>query len=122
MEKMERVLGLLIELIEESRSFCRIYISERNRSGWTVKDDLWRRLHEKMIAYINILVDVTGQWFKDGDSRFLNPFDLAHALVGIVNSSFSEWMISPKSYSLISKLDTVLEIFFAGAQRIERRR
>jgi hypothetical protein len=48
--------------------------------------------------------------------------DLAHALVGIVNSFIFEWMISRESYPLISKLDTVLEIFLSGVQQMERRR
>jgi len=52
----------------------------------------------------------------------MNPMDLAHALVGIVNSFVFEWMISRKPYPLISKVDTVLEIFLGGAQQMERRR
>jgi hypothetical protein len=48
--------------------------------------------------------------------------DLAHALVGIVNSFIFEWMISQESYPLILKLDTVLEIFLGGVQQMERRR
>jgi len=47
---------------------------------------------------------------------------LAHALVGIVNSFVFEWMISREPYPLISKVETVLEIFLGGAQQMERRR
>ncbi len=52
----------------------------------------------------------------------MDPMDLAHALVGIVNSFVFEWLISHETYPLISKLDTVLEIFLGGVQRMERRR
>ena len=52
----------------------------------------------------------------------MNPMDLAHALVGIVNSFVFEWMIRREPYPLISKVDTVLEIFLGGVQQIERRR
>lgn len=75
-----------------------------------------------MVTYIHILAEVMNQGIEGGEFRALNPMDLAHALVGIVNSYIFEWLISPQSYPLISKLDTVLEIFLGGAQRIERRR
>jgi AcrR family transcriptional regulator len=120
-ERIKKVLGLQFEFFERNRDFFRIYTSERSRFEWTVKDELGRGLHEKMIAYINILAEVMRQGIEEGEFRPLNPMDLAHALVGIVNSFIFEWMISRESYPLISKLDTVLEIFLGGVQQMERR-
>ena len=121
-ERIKKVLGLQFEFFERKRDFFKIYISERNRFEWTVKDDLGKGLHEKMVAYINILAEVMRQGIKEGKFRPLNPMDLAHTLVGIVNSFVFEWLISREPYPLISKLDTVLEIFLGGAQRMERRK
>lgn len=121
-ERIKKVLGLQFEFIERNRDFFRIYISERNRFEWTVKDDLGKGIHEKMVKYIDILAGVMKQGIKGGEFRPLSPMDLAHVLVGIVNSFVFEWMISPQPYPLISKLDTVLEIFLGGAQQMERRR
>ena len=120
-DRIKKVLGLQFEFFERNRDFFRIYTSERSRFEWTVKDELGRGLHEKMIAYINILAEVMRQGIEEGEFRPLNPMDLAHALVGIVNSFIFEWMMSRESYPLISKLDTVLEIFLGGVQQIERR-
>jgi TetR/AcrR family transcriptional regulator len=121
-ERIKKVLGLQFEFFERNRDFFRIYISERSRFEWTVKDELGKGLHEKMVAYINVLTEVMRQGIKEGEFRPLNPLDLAHALVGIVNSFVFEWMISRESYPLISKWDTVLEIFLGGVQQTERRR
>ncbi|PIV24803.1 MAG: hypothetical protein COZ69_02750 [Deltaproteobacteria bacterium CG_4_8_14_3_um_filter_45_9] len=121
-ERIKKVLGLQFEFFERKRDFFKIYISERNRFEWTVKDDLGKGLHEKMVAYINILAEVMRQGIKEGKFRPLNPMDLAHTLVGIVNSFVFEWLISREPYPLISKLDTVLEIFLGGAQQMERRK
>ena len=121
-ERIEKVLGLQFEFFERNRDFFRIYTSERTRFEWTVKDELGKGLHEKMVAYINILAEVMRQGIEEGEFRPLNPMDLAHALVGIVNSFVFEWMISRESYPLVSKVDTVLEIFLGGAQQMERRR
>jgi TetR/AcrR family transcriptional regulator len=121
-ERIKKVLKLQFEFIERNRDFFRIYISERNRFEWTVKDELGKGLHEKMVTYISILAEVMRQGIKGEEFRPMNPMDLAHALVGIVNSFVFEWMIGRESYPLISKLDTVLEIFLGGVQQMERRK
>ncbi len=121
-ERIKKVLGLQFEFFERNRDFFRIYISERNRFEWTVKEELGKDLHEKMVRYINILAEVMRQGIERKEFRSMNPMDLAHVLVGIVNSFVFEWMISPRPYPLVSKVDTVLEIFLGGVQQIERRK
>jgi len=121
-ERIKKVLGLQFEFIERNRDFFRIYISERSRFEWTVKDDLGKGIHEKMVTYIQLLAEVMSQGTKEKEFKPMNPLDLAHALVGIVNSFVFEWFISRETYPLISKLDAILEIFLGGAKRMERRR
>jgi len=121
-KKIEKVLRLLSEFIERNRDFFRIYISEMNRFEWTIKDDLGKAIYKKMVAYIKILSEVLKQGVKEGEFKSMSPLDLAHALVGIVNSLVFEWLISSKPYSLDSKVDNILEIFLRGAQCSERRR
>ena len=121
-ERIKKVLELQFEFFEQNRDFFKIYISERNRFEWTVKAELGKGLHEKMVAYINILAEVMRQGIEREEFRPMNSLDLAHALVGIVNSFVFEWMMSREPYPLISKVDTVLEIFLGGAQQMERRR
>ncbi len=116
-ERMRKALELQFEFVERNRDFFRIYISERNRFEWTVKDELGKGLHEKMVTYIHILAEVMRQGIEEGEFKSMNPIDLAHAWVGMVNSFVFEWLISRKDYPLISKLDTVLEIFLGGVQR-----
>jgi len=121
-ERIEKILRIQFEFIERNRDFFRIYVSERSRFEWTIKDDLGKGLHEKMVAYIHLLAQVMKQGIKDGAFKPKDPMDLAHALVGIVNSFVFEWLIAPRPYPLLSKVDTVLDIFLRGAQRTERRR
>jgi AcrR family transcriptional regulator len=121
-ERIEKILRIQFEFFERNRDFFRIYISERGRFEWTVKDDLGKGIHEKMVAYIHLLAQVMKQGIKDGAFKPKDPIDLAHALVGIVNSFVFEWLIAPRPYPLLSKVDTVLDIFLRGAQRTERRR
>ncbi len=57
-ERIKKVLGLQFEFFERNRDFFRIYASERTRFEWTVKDELGKDLHEKMVAYIHLLAGV----------------------------------------------------------------
>lgn len=121
-KKIEKVMRPLFEFIERNRDFFSIYISERSRFEWTIKDDLGKAIYKKMVAYIKLLSEVLKQGVKEGEFKSMSPLDLAHALVGIVNSLVFEWLISSKPYSLNSKVDSILEIFLRGAQCMERRR
>ncbi len=120
--RIKNVLRLQFEFVEQNRDFFRIYISERSRFEWTVKEDLGKGLHEKMVSYINILSEVIRQGIRGGEFRSMDPKDMAHAFVGIVNSFVFEWLISRERYPLVSKSDIVLGIFLNGVQQIERRR
>jgi AcrR family transcriptional regulator len=120
-ERIEKILRIQFEFFERNRDFFRIYISERGRFEWTVKDDLGKGIHEKMVAYIHLLAQVMKQGIKEGAFKPKDPLDLAHALVGIINSFVFEWLIASRRYPLLSKVDTVLDIFLMGAQRTERR-
>jgi AcrR family transcriptional regulator len=121
-ERIENVVRIQFEFIERNRDFFRIYISERNRFEWTVKDDLGKRTHDKMVKYIGALAHVIEEAVEKEEFKPLNSLDMAHALVGISNSFVFEWLISSEIYPLVSKIDTVLELFMKGAQRVERRR
>jgi TetR/AcrR family transcriptional regulator len=121
-ERIEKILRIQFEFIERNRDFFRIYISERSRFEWTLKEDLGKGIHEKMVSYIHLLAQVMKQGIKEGAFKPNDPLDLAHALVGMVNSFVFEWLIAPRPYPLLSKVDTVLDIFLGGAQRTERRR
>src|SRR4030042_7073409 len=57
-ERIKKVLGLQFEFFERNRDFFKIYTSERSRFEWTVKDELGKGLHEKMVAYITTVVVV----------------------------------------------------------------
>jgi AcrR family transcriptional regulator len=121
-EKIERVVHLQLEFVERNRDFFRIYISERSRFEWTVKEELGKGMHEKMVTYITSLAQVMKEGIGEGTFKALDPQDLAHALVGIVNSFIFEWLISPHPYPLVSKVDTILQIFLGGSERIDSRR
>lgn len=121
-ERIRNILRLQLDFIERNRDFFRIYASEGSRFEWTVMDSCGKQIHEKMVAYIHLLAQVIKQGIKEGEFKPLDPVDMAHVFEGIVHSFIFEWLISHQSYPLISKMDTVLEIFLRGVQQTERRR
>jgi hypothetical protein len=120
-ERIKKVLEFQLEFVERNQNFFRIYISERNRFEWAFKDDLGKGLHEKMVTYINILAEIMRQGIDEGEFKSMDPLDMAHSIVGIVNSFIFEWVVNREPYPISSKLETILEVFLTGVQRTERR-
>ncbi len=121
-ERIKNVLILELEFIERNRDFFRIYTSEGSRFEWSIKDDCGKKIHDKMVDYIHLLAQVLKQGMKVGELKPMDPMDLAHAFEGIVHSFIFEWLINPQPYPLVSKAETVLEIFLRGTENKERRK
>jgi len=121
-ERIASALNLQLAFIERNRDFFKIYISERNRFEWTMKDELGKGVHEKFMAYIDSLGEVMGQGIEGGQLKEMDPRDMAHGFVGIVNSFVFEWILSPRAYSLVSKGPTIMNIFFEGVRGPMERR
>ena len=121
-EKIESMLYLQLSFIQRDRDFFKIYVSDRNRFEWTIKDDLGKGVHEKFMAYISDLAEVMRDGIERGQLREMDPRDMAHGFVGIVNSFVFEWIMSPGAYSLVSKAPIIMDIFFEGVLSPKERR
>jgi AcrR family transcriptional regulator len=121
-DKVESMLRLQLTFIQGNRDFFKIYISERNRFEWTIKDDLGKGVHEKFLAYIDDLEEVMRDGIERGQFKEMDPRDMAHGFVGIVNSFVFEWLMSPRAYSLVSKAPIIMDIFFQGVRSSTKRR
>ena len=84
-----------------------IWEMEFMRNVWPISIP-WRRLCARALQ---------GRKLKGMDPR-----DMAHGFVGIVNSFVFEWIMSPRAYSLISKAQTIMNIFFEGVGSPRTRR
>ncbi|ODS36542.1 MAG: hypothetical protein A7315_01635 [Candidatus Altiarchaeales archaeon WOR_SM1_79] len=122
LERIASALDLQLAFIQRNRDFFKIYISERNRFEWTIKDDLGKGVHEKFMTYIDWLEGVMRQGIEEGRLKEMDPRDMAHGFVGIVNSFVFEWLMSPRAYSLVSKGPTIMNIFFGGVRGSKERR
>lgn len=121
-ERIKNILELELEFIERNRDFFRIYISEGSRFEWSIKDDCGKKVHDKIVDYIHLLAQVMKQGMDAGELNPMDPLDLAHAFEGIVHSFIFEWMIHSEPTPLVSKADTILEIFLEGAKKKEGRK
>src|SRR4030043_225729 len=90
-ERIKKVLGLQFEFFERNRDFFRIYTSERSRFEWTVKDELGKDLHEKMVAYISVLAEVMRQGIGEGGDRSMKMRWLVGFMVWAIVSTSGVW-------------------------------
>ncbi len=120
-ERIRKVLNLELQFMERNRDFFRIYASEGSRYEWSIQNDCGKKVHDKMVRYLHDLAQVFQQGIELKELKPIHPMDLAHAFEGIVHSFIFEWLIHPEPYSLVSKAETILEIFLEGAEKRERR-
>lgn len=121
-EKIESMLYLQLSFIQRDRDFFKIYVSDRTRFEWTIKDELGKGVHKKFVAYLSALEEVMRDGIERGQFKEMDPRDMAHGFVGIVNSFVFEWIMSPGAYSLVSKAPTIMNIFFEGVRSLKERR
>jgi AcrR family transcriptional regulator len=121
-ERIQSILRLQLAFIQRNRDFFKIYVSERSRFEWTIKDDLGKGVHEKFLAYIDSLEEVMRQGIEEKQLKEMDPRDMAHGFVGIVNSFVFEWLMSPRAYSLVSKGPAIMNIFLEGIRCPKERR
>ncbi len=88
----------------------------------TIKDDWGNGVHEKCVACIDSLEEVMREAIEGGQLKEMDPRDMAHGFVEIVNSFVFEWIMNPKPYSLVLKGGIIMNIFFEGVRRPRMRR
>jgi len=64
-DRIRSILRLQLSFIQRNRDFFKIYISERGRFEWNIKDDLGKGVHENFLAYIDSLEEVMRQGIEE---------------------------------------------------------
>jgi TetR/AcrR family fatty acid metabolism transcriptional regulator len=113
--KLRRLVVAELEFFNRNREFLRVYLSTRSGLEWTLKDDFGEAVRRKYAAYIEMVTAIIKRGIDEGELRAAPPADLAHALVGMVNSVVSRWVAEDKPEALGTKADWLVELFSRAA-------
>jgi len=113
--KLRRLVVAQLEFFNRNKEFFRIYFSTRNGLEWTLKDDFGEAVSRKYAAYIEMVTAIVKRGIEEGELRAAPPADLAHALVGMVNSLVFRWVAEDNLEPLGPKADWLVELFWRAA-------
>jgi AcrR family transcriptional regulator len=113
--KLRRLVVAELEFFDRNGEFLRIYLSTRSGPECTLKDDFRDSVSPGYAAYIEMVTAIIKRGIDGGELRAAPPADLAHALVGMVNSLVFRRVAGDTLEPLGPKADWLVELFWRGA-------
>jgi AcrR family transcriptional regulator len=115
LEKLRQLVVAELEFFNRNREFIRIYLSTRSGPEWTLKDDFGEAVSRKYEAYIEMVADILKRGIEEGELRAGPPADLAHALIGMLNSVVLRWVAEDDLEAVDPKAGWLVELFLRAA-------
>lgn len=116
-DKIAVLIDAHLKFIENNPDFCRIFF--RGESGaLSEMTDLRLKLLDDYYAYIAFVEDLLRTGTERGFLRRLPSREIASALIHLIRSAASEWLVVEAKESLLSKRDFILDIFLNGVKKI----
>jgi len=112
-ERITQAVSTYLTFFETHREFYRVLIQEMA----DFREEIGQIFREKYLSHIHLLEENIRRGIENGMLKNLNPRIASFALIGLTNSIIYQWLISDENYSLISELDTILEIWFKGVSK-----
>lgn len=116
LNKLCRLVNVHLSFFEENREFFKIYIRDRYHFEWNMKDEFGEKVHHKYVSYISFVAEIIQEGIQNKELKEVDPFELAHALTGMINSFIFQWVLKDtEKGSLTAKSRTILSLFLNGA-------
>ncbi|MFH0826151.1 MAG: TetR/AcrR family transcriptional regulator [Pseudomonadota bacterium] len=95
----------------------RLYFAETGGAGMNIRAGFDRELLKQHDEFIDKLASVLERGVKEGVFRALDPFQMALALDGIINTFLFRMMEDPDRFRIHDDLSSAADIFFEGVLR-----
>jgi len=114
--KLCQLVTAHLSFFEANQEFFKIYIRDRYHFDWNMKDEFGEKVHVKYVSYVSFVAEVIKEGIRSGDIKSADPFELAHALTGTINSLIFQWVLkNAEKESLTAKSRTIMSLFLNGA-------
>ncbi len=116
-EKVKCLIRAQMAFFEKNRNFFKIFVRERDSFEWMAGKDVGGRVNKVYQTHIDFVARIIKDGLKHSEFRNLNPKEAAYALTGLLNSSISRWVTSPRRGRLLAQAPSLIEIFLRGVQK-----
>ncbi|MBU2260486.1 MAG: TetR/AcrR family transcriptional regulator [Proteobacteria bacterium] len=117
LKKIEVLVTSQFRFVENNTEFCSIFI----RGDYLSLSEGSKELRERMIkdyaVYVSFVEGVMRKGIRAGVLKEMEPILMADALMGIINSYASKWLITAEGQSLMVNVQPVVDIFLGGVRK-----
>jgi AcrR family transcriptional regulator len=117
-DKIAVLINAHLKFIENNTDFCRIFFRGESGALSEMMTDLRQKLIDDYFKHITFIENLLKMGVKSGLIRPLPPHEMALALIHLIRSAASEWLLMLAKESLLSKKDFILDIFLNGVKKI----
>ena len=118
-DKIVTLIDVHLQFVEKNRDFCRIFLRGENDALSKMMTLLRQKLIDDYFKHITFVENLLKMGIKSGLLRSLPPHEMASALIYLIRSAASEWLLMPTKESLISKKGFILDIFLHGVKKYD---
>lgn len=112
LDKLQRLLRSHLQFIEERDGTPHLLFSE---ALYTHDPELRNNIRQIITEYTGLIRDIAGRGRAIGELRQdLDPVTVPVALLGLIQSSVMQWVLSDRTYSLASQTEPLWKIFEQG--------
>lgn len=112
-EKIKKGIEMYLLYHQKNHFLLKILIQEKPFTKKRNFENFW----EDFFSRWGIIKEGIRQQIMEGRIKNLDPDDIIHSLLGMLNATVHRWILSGRKYSLVGKTDTIYQIFVNGIRR-----
>src|SRR4030042_2588969 len=117
LRKIEILVTSQFRFVENNTEFCSIFIRGDYLSLSEGSMELRERMIKDYAVYFSFVEGVMRKGIRAGLLKKMEPSLMADALMGIINSYASKWLIAAGGPSLMFNVQPVVDIFLGGVRK-----
>jgi len=117
LKKIEVLVTSHFRFVENNTEFCSIFIRGDHLSLSEGSMELRERMIKDYAVYVSFIEGVMSKGIVSGLLKEMDPRLMADALMGIINSYASKWLIAAEGSSLTGNVQPVVDIFLGGVRK-----
>ena len=117
-KKVEKAISAYLTFFEKNSNLVSIFMHEQSE----FKKKVQKRYFEHYYGHINTMREIFKLAIKEKQIKDVNIDNAISVLIGMLNGLIYMWQIEGMRYSLQSKIPMILEIFFTGVLKDEKKR
>jgi len=117
LRKIDTLVAAQFRFVENNAEFCGIFVRGDHLSLSEGSVELRKRMVSDYAVYVSFIEGVMRDGIRTGILKKMDPWMMAAALTGIINSYTAKWLTVAEGASLMDNVQFVVDIFLRGVKK-----